>query len=420
MSNSAQPPRCACLYSARRGRLIGFWTFLAALTMVAFPALLHASTVQIAWEPNKESDLSGYIVFFGTRSGNYTGSVDVGPATSALMNVTDTSSTYYFAVAAYSTSGMRSPLSAEVSWSIAAPSLTNPGSQTNTVGQNVSLQLRATDPAGLSLTYAASGLPAGLAIGFATGLVSGVPSTAGAYPVTVSATNKAGAAATQLFTWSILTQPAVTLTNPGSQTTTVGQNVALQLRATDPAGLSVTYAASGLPTGLAIATANGAIFGIPSATGTYTVTATAVSASGAKATQVFTWTVLPLPAITPISDTTPTIPGIAPPPGITPPTISDTTPPTISITSPTSAGTYNTDKPTVALEGGVFDDVSVVSVGWKNDRGGQGEATFSGAAWSVPSIDLKNGPNLLTVTAVDGEGNTATDTLTMIVKINKK
>jgi hypothetical protein len=33
---------------------------------------------------------------------------------------------------------------------------------------------------------------------------------------------------------------------------------------------------------------------------------------------------------------------------------------------------------------------------------------------------LKNGPNLLTVTAVDGEGNTATDTLTMIVKINKK
>ena len=244
--------------------------------------------------------------------------------------------------------------------------------------------------------------------------MSGVPSTAGAYPVTVSATNKAGAAATQLFTWSILTQPAVTLTNPGSQTTTVGQNVALQLHATDPGGLTVTYAASGLPTGLTIAPASGTISGIPSAAGTYTVTATAVSASGARATQVFTWTIVPLAAITPISD--PTVPV----PGTTPPTVPDTTPPTISITSPTTDGTYNTDKSTVALEGSVFDDVSVVSVWWKNDRGGTGAASFSGAAWSVPSIALKNGPNLLTVTAVDGEGNTATDTLTMIVKSNGK
>jgi len=412
MNNSAQRTRGAGVDSAQRGGLIGLSTFLAALTMIAFPTLVSASTVNIAWDANKEPDVSGYVVFFGTRSGNYSGSVDVGNSTSALMNVTDTSTTYYFAVAAYSTSGVRSALSAEVSWSIAAPSLTNPGSQTNTVGQNVALQLRATDPAGLALTYGAAGLPPGLAIASATGVVSGVPSTAGAYPVTVSATNKAGAAATQLFTWSILTQPAVTLTNPGSQTTTVGQNVALQLHATDPGGLAVTYAAAGLPTGLTITPASGAISGIPSATGTYTVTATAVSASGARATQVFTWTVVPLPATTPISDTTPTIPGM------TPPTISDTTPPTISITSPTTDKTYNTDKSTVALEGSVFDDVSVVSVLWNNDRGGEGAATFSGAAWNVPSVALKNGPNLLTVTAVDGAGNTATDTLTIIVKTN--
>jgi len=414
MNNSAQRTRCAGVDSAQRGGLIGLSSFLAALTIIAFPTLLSASTVTIAWDANKEPDVSGYVVFFGTRSGNYSGSVDVGNSTSALMNVTDTSTTYYFAVAAYTTSGTRSALSAEVNWSIAAPSLTNPGSQTNTVGQNVALQLRATDPAGLALTYAASGLPPGLAIGTATGVVSGVPSTAGAYPVTVSATNKAGAAATQLFTWSILSQPAVTLANPGSQTTTVGQNVALQLRATDPGGLAVTYAASGLPTGLTIAPASGAISGIPFATGTYTVTATAVSASGARATQVFTWTVVPLPTTTPISDTTPAVPGI------TPPTISDTTPPTISITSPTTDKTYNTDKSSVALEGSVFDDVSVVNVLWNNDRGGEGAATFSGAAWNVPSIALKNGPNLLTVTAVDGSGNTATDTLTIIVKTNGK
>jgi len=37
----------------------------------------------------------------------------------------------------------------------------------------------------------------------------------------------------------------------------------------------------------------------------------------------------------------------------------------------------------VALKRSVYDEVSVVSVWWKADRGGQGAATFGGAAWSI-------------------------------------
>jgi hypothetical protein len=281
---------------------------------MGLPTLAQASTVTLAWDANKESNIGGYLVFFGTRSGNYDGYVDVGVATTAVMNAADSTRTYYFAVAAYSTSGLRSALSAEVSWNAGAPSLLNPGSQTSTVGQSVRLELSAMDPAGFALTYKASGLPPGLTIANATGIISGNPSTAGGYAVTAAVTNPAGASATQLFAWTILTPP----------------------------GGATTIAAG------------------------------------------------------------------------------DTTAPTIGITSPASSGSYTTNTATVSLSGALSDNIGVVNVTWKNDRGGQGVAGFDASSWSIRTIDLKNGPNLLTVTASDAAGNVASAMLTVISKTTGK
>jgi hypothetical protein len=173
--------------------------------------------------------------------------------------------------------------------------VTNPGSQTGTVGTAASLQISATDSAsGQTLTYSATGLPAGLSINSSTGLISGTPTTAATYSVTVKATDTTGASGSASFTWTInpATGNVVTVTNPGSQTGTVGTAVSLQISASDSAsGQTLTYSATGLPAGLSINSSTGLISGTPTTAATYSVTVKATDTTGASGSASFTWTI---------------------------------------------------------------------------------------------------------------------------------
>ncbi|SCE21116.1 Putative Ig domain-containing protein [Streptomyces sp. DvalAA-14] len=84
--------------------------------------------------------------------------------------------------------------------------VTGPGNQSTVVGTAVSLQVHASDSAsGQTLTYSASGLPAGLSINASTGLISGTPSTTGTSNVTVTATDSTGASGSASFSWTVST-----------------------------------------------------------------------------------------------------------------------------------------------------------------------------------------------------------------------
>jgi Putative Ig domain len=97
-------------------------------------------------------------------------------------------------------------------------SITNPGAQTGTVGTAARLQISASDTAGGTLSYQATGLPAGLSINASTGLISGTPTTAGTGQVTVTATDSTGPSGSTSFTWTINGTGGQLLGNPGFET----------------------------------------------------------------------------------------------------------------------------------------------------------------------------------------------------------
>ena len=78
--------------------------------------------------------------------------------------------------------------------------VTNPGNQAGPVGTAASLQIQA---AGHTLTYTATGLPAGLSISSSTGLITGTPTTAATATVTVIVTDSTGDSGSATFTWTI-------------------------------------------------------------------------------------------------------------------------------------------------------------------------------------------------------------------------
>jgi prepilin-type N-terminal cleavage/methylation domain-containing protein len=177
--------------------------------------------------------------------------------------------------------------------------VTNPTDQVGDVSLPVSLQIAVTGGSA-PLIFSATGLPPELIITSA-GLITGTPATPGTYSAIVSATDAFNLVGSTAFTWTINALP--TLTAPGTQTSAVGNPVAFAPAFTGgtapyawtaPAG---DWGSTGLPPGLSLNAATGAITGTPTTTGTGKVTLVVTDKFAKKDTEVFTWTVIPRPTI---------------------------------------------------------------------------------------------------------------------------
>ena len=79
-------------------------------------------SVTLVWDANPDPDIAGYRVYYGTSSGNYTQSIDVGNVTTATISNLVPGQTYYFVVTDYNTAGLESLPSNEVAYTaVAAP-----------------------------------------------------------------------------------------------------------------------------------------------------------------------------------------------------------------------------------------------------------------------------------------------------------
>lgn len=82
------------------------------------------SSVTLAWSPSADSTVVGYRLYQGGASQSYTNIVDVGAATTYTVTGLAAGATYFFAVTAYDATGLESPFSNEISYTV--PPSTSP------------------------------------------------------------------------------------------------------------------------------------------------------------------------------------------------------------------------------------------------------------------------------------------------------
>ena len=281
------------------------------------------------------------------------------------------------------------------------PDTTNPGVTITTPTSNpthgvtttpLSIGGTASDNVGVTqVTWVNDRGGSGTATGTTAWSVSGIVLVSGANVLTVTARDAAGNTATDqltvTYTPADTTNPGVTITTPTSNPTHGVTTTPLSIggTASDNVGVTqVTWVNDRGGSGTATGTTAWSVSGIVLVSGANVLTVTARDAAGNTATDQLTVTYTP----------------------------ADTTNPGVTITTPTSNPTHGVTTTPLSIGGTASDNVGVTQVTWVNDRGGSGTATGT-TAWSVSGIVLVSGANVLTVTARDAAGNTATDQLTV-------
>ncbi len=279
-----------------------------------------------------------------------------------------------------------------------AVTITSPTSGTGYDTNSASLNIggTASDAVGVTqVSWTNSRGGSGSATGTTSWSAAGISLGEGENVVTVTARDAAGNTATDILTvvYTIpdATAPAVTITSPTSGTGYDTNSASLNIggTASDAVGVTqVSWTNSRGGSGTATGTTNWSTAGITLAEGENVITITARDAAGNTATDILTVVY----------------------------TIPDATAPAVTITSPTSGTSYNTNSAILNIGGTASDAVGVTQVSWTNSRGGSGPATGT-TNWSTAGISLAEGENVITITARDAAGNTATDILTVVYTI---
>ncbi len=172
-------------------------------------------------------------------------------------------------------------------------SLATPAAQSWSTARAVAFAPSARSVTGAAITFTASGLPAGLVMNSSTGAITGTPSTAGRYSITLTAIDADGAGASATFAAVVTRPPAVATSSTHAVSSThaarsthlavkqlrtivasVGRTlrIRLHLHLRDVHGWRLRYQATGLPAGLRIGSRSGVVSGTPRHAGHATVT----------------------------------------------------------------------------------------------------------------------------------------------------
>ncbi len=165
-----------------------------------------------------------------------------------------------------------------------------------TVGASYSHTITATGGTG-ALSYAATGLPAGLSIDAGSGAITGTPAAEGDFTVEVTAADEKGQSASERYSLKVF--PAVSFQTASLPDGTAGAPYSATLRAQGGKAPQVLSQTGGtLPAGLTFDAATGVLSGTPSAAGASgPLTFQSRESNGAVATATFSFTISPALAL---------------------------------------------------------------------------------------------------------------------------
>lgn len=177
---------CLAVYAPRFAAAARLSGWAIGLTLLLLTAHSPAAQVTLIWDASPSAAVVGYRLYYGTQSRMYTGSIDIGMATTYTITELLGGQTYYFAVTAYDRTGdAESAFADELSTTLPLPEEPASGGLIRLEAEVMALMgyrvesHRAASAGGLISRREALSAPPGVA-------TAAFPGPAGAYDIIVS------------------------------------------------------------------------------------------------------------------------------------------------------------------------------------------------------------------------------------------
>lgn len=254
----------------------------APLTLIISPAATPVPVISSSLSANGQVSQAFSYTITATNSPTSFGAANLPPglslntATGVISGTPMQAGTFTTTITATNASGTaNATLTLTISSAtIQTPVITSAQSASGQVSKSFSYAIAATNS---PTSFGAANLPAGLSLNTGTGVISGTPTQAGTFSVTLMASNGGGTGSAILLLSIADVLPVPVIISSTTAQGTVGQPFSYRITATNN---PTSYSANNLPDGLTLDSTSGIISGIPSKAANFATRVMATNASG--------------------------------------------------------------------------------------------------------------------------------------------